>query len=337
MCSREARSSHILGEGAYPAAMMRVREPIERPLDVIAAEVGVTVSQALLAGLLAHLATGFWAERGVATGSVVAIFTLAALAIAGAWLYWLLGGDGWPMAIACMPVGLVLAFALVLNLRGAQFDDLNVGVTLVAIGCAAYGVVAGFFLDSPRRWRWNQRRAPRAGSPVPRLSPTGERIVRQVRRVRVPRPPRRRKATPRVRVAVTAEASPTPAPESQEAASVRVVRMASPRPSDAHAGSERRSQVSVRPPAPSPNGSGDDAPPVAVVPRSGVSEPRPDAVTQERLDLQVPEPEPRDGIDLPTSDEPRARRSPWAWASPPEWSRDDFDDDSAPPGARGSR
>jgi hypothetical protein len=31
--------------------------------------------------------------------------------------------------------------------------------------------------------------------------------------------------------------------------------------------------------------------------------------------------------DLPTSVEPRAQRSPWAWASPPEWHRDDDDAD----------
>jgi hypothetical protein len=31
-------------------------------------------------------------------------------------------------------------------------------------------------------------------------------------------------------------------------------------------------------------------------------------------------------IVLPTSVEPRAQRSPWAWAAPPEWNRDEDDD-----------
>jgi hypothetical protein len=34
-------------------------------------------------------------------------------------------------------------------------------------------------------------------------------------------------------------------------------------------------------------------------------------------------------VELPTSVEPRAQRSPWAWARPPEWNREDeaFGDD----------
>jgi hypothetical protein len=318
--------------------MLRVREPIERPLDVIAAEIGVTVSQALLAGLLAHLATGFWLERGVATGSVVAIFTLAALAIAGAWLYWLLGGDGWPMAIACLPIGLVLGFALVLSVRGAQFDELNVAITLVAIGCAAYGVVAGFFLDSPRRWRWNQRRVPRHGAVVPRLSPTGESILRHVPRAR----PSRSFGMPSLRVR---RAGPvmTAGPSSAERGGQTgepVVRMATPRPIGTRTEPARRLQASVA--------SGPHEPEQAVPviePRSGAAEPRGDASDAQRGGATRAEPydlfdtgaDIHQGIDLPTTDEPRARRSPWAWASPPEWSRDDLDEEGGAPPPRRTR
>jgi hypothetical protein len=35
------------------------------------------------------------------------------------------------------------------------------------------------------------------------------------------------------------------------------------------------------------------------------------------------------GIELPTSLEPKAQRSPWAWAAPPEWTRDEDDEPSA--------
>jgi hypothetical protein len=39
------------------------------------------------------------------------------------------------------------------------------------------------------------------------------------------------------------------------------------------------------------------------------------------------------GIELPTMIEPRAQRSPWAWAAPPEWNRDEDDE----PVSRSSR
>ena len=49
---------------------------------------------------------------------------------------------------------------------------------------------------------------------------------------------------------------------------------------------------------------------------------------QERADLETPGSDPG-GIELPTSLEPKAQRSPWAWAAPPEWNRDEEDE---PPG-----
>jgi hypothetical protein len=39
-------------------------------------------------------------------------------------------------------------------------------------------------------------------------------------------------------------------------------------------------------------------------------------------------------IELPTSVEPKAQKSPWAWAAPPEWTRDE---DDAPPRRRTSK
>jgi hypothetical protein len=36
-----------------------------------------------------------------------------------------------------------------------------------------------------------------------------------------------------------------------------------------------------------------------------------------------------DAIELPTSIEPKAQRSPWAWAAPPEWTRDEEDEPSS--------
>jgi hypothetical protein len=35
------------------------------------------------------------------------------------------------------------------------------------------------------------------------------------------------------------------------------------------------------------------------------------------------------GIELPTMVEPKAQRSPWAWAAPPQWNRDEEDEPRA--------
>jgi hypothetical protein len=49
--------------------------------------------------------------------------------------------------------------------------------------------------------------------------------------------------------------------------------------------------------------------------RAGSSRPPQDASSAEAADA----------IELPTSIEPKAQRSPWAWAAPPEWTRDEDD------------
>ncbi len=36
------------------------------------------------------------------------------------------------------------------------------------------------------------------------------------------------------------------------------------------------------------------------------------------------------GIELPTAIEPKAQKSPWAWAAPPEWNRDEDDEPDTP-------
>ena len=40
-----------------------------------------------------------------------------------------------------------------------------------------------------------------------------------------------------------------------------------------------------------------------------------------------------EAIELPTLIEPKAQRSPWAWAAPPEWNREEDDDESSSRGA----
>jgi hypothetical protein len=46
------------------------------------------------------------------------------------------------------------------------------------------------------------------------------------------------------------------------------------------------------------------------------------------------EPEEAVGIELPTMIEPKAQRSPWAWAAPPAWN---VEEDDATPSGRSSR
>ena len=79
-----------------------------------------------------------------------------ALALGGAWLYWLLGGVGWPMAAANTAAGLFLAAILLLTWFGEAFR-VSGAPLLLAVAASIYGVAAGVFLDSPRRWRWDQR------------------------------------------------------------------------------------------------------------------------------------------------------------------------------------
>jgi hypothetical protein len=52
-------------------------------------------------------------------------------------------------------------------------------------------------------------------------------------------------------------------------------------------------------------------------------------------DEAAPVDEQGSGIVLPTSLEPKAQRSPWAWAAPPEWTRDE--DEEPPRGGSSGR
>lgn len=296
---------------------MKVREPVVRPVDVVAAELTVTVSQAFAAGVLAYLAAGFWSERDVGSGPVVAILGAAAVAVSAAWLFWLLGGAGWPMALVDVPVALYMGFALLLGLQGSLFLQLDPLLGLLTLAAAAYGVVAGFFLDSPRRWRWDQRRTPRAGRPVPRVSPTTERLIG---RFTQPRSADRQAA--RATRSLHAEGGEAAVAETDgPASSAPGVRMATPL-EPAPPGLPRRPHVSTP--------DGDPREPIDAPSGRAPSSPGPGAIR-----LRSAGPIVRTGVDLPTTDEPKARRSPWAWASPPEWNRDDPDDEPAGGGESG--
>ena len=149
--------------------------------------------------------TGAWAWDPAAI-----ILALLGLAVGAAWLYWLLGGVGWPMAAANVPVAMFIGFAMVLAWYGDDLFDAPGVPRLLAELSAIFGIVAGVFLDSPRRWRWDQRQRLRPGTKVPRVSPTTQAIVAQMPRSM---PRRRLGAEPASELAARIERSTPHLPE----------------------------------------------------------------------------------------------------------------------------
>ncbi len=295
--------SHATAEYPYADAV-KVREPVARPLDVVAVELLLSAAQAFLVGVLMYLAVGVWEDRGVGLGHVAILLALLGLAIGGSWIYWLFGGVGWPMAAANTPAAMFLGFTLVLSWFGEEFFHVPGVPLLIALGAAVYGVVGGVFLDSPRRWRWDQRQKLRPGTPVARVSPTTRALAAQLPRSL---PTRSRPEVPTSELAARIEQS---TPAGHEASDEVAIPYLDGGPPDGEATAEPAADAS----APGPEtdvASGSTAAPAAASPG------RPDD----------------DGaIELPTSIEPKAQRSPWAWAAPPEWNRDEDDE----PPSRGS-
>jgi hypothetical protein len=304
---------------------VRVREPSTRPLDVVAVELSLTAAQAFLVGVLLYLAVGLWDDAGVGLGTVAAILVLLGLAVGAGWAYWLAGGVGWPMAAANLVAAIFLGSTLVMGWMG---DDFRVGGVplLLATAAATFGVAAGAFLDSPRRWRWDQRRQPRAGTTVPAISPTTRAMA-----ARVPRslPHRKPAPEPLSPLAVRIGQAPPPvAPRSEPAVASTAPTAAETAGGPAELGGSPEPELT-------------DAPPVAGAPLTVPEAPEPVLPTarlsRSRTSAKPPTIEVDDGGDgivLPTMIEPKAQRSPWAWAAPPEWSRDEDDEPVTRPSQR---
>jgi hypothetical protein len=312
---------------------VKVREPVDRPLDVVAAELLLSASQAFLVGVLWYLAVGVWSERGVAFGPVAVIVAGMGVAIGVGWLYWLLGGMGWPLAAANVPTALFLGFALVLGWTGDDLFRVDGVPLLLSLAASVYGLLCGAFLDSPRRLRWDQRPRPRQGTPVPRVSPTTQRVVAAVPRS-VPRratsqpadvlPPRAGAPTSAIAGEVAPEHDPA-----DDAASLEA--------------STPRGDSTLSESAEGAAGKTAAAPPESPAPDS--EETLGSRMPTERLEKMAapgststeqatePDEEPA-AIELPTSVEPKAQKSPWAWAAPPEWTRDEDDE---PPRRRSAK
>jgi hypothetical protein len=328
--------SHANPVHPYPEPV-KVREPVARPLDVVALELLLSASQAFVVGVLMYLAIGVWGDRGVGLGSVAAILALLGLAVGGGWLYWLLGGVGWPMAAANVPTAMFLGFAIVLAWAG---DDLFrvAGVPLVlAVLASVYGIVGGVFIESPRRWRWDQRQKLRRGTAVPRVSPATHTLI-----AALPRSLPRRDAVPEPSSALAARIEGSNPALAEPGASTDVPYA---RPEGGLTGA-----TGVTEPLDADDDDGaDDVPetivaatePAATEPSDGLP-----TMPTERLEAgarSAPDPEAEEegdeepvSIELPTAVEPSAQRSPWAWAAPPEWNRDEDDTGTSPRPARRS-
>ena len=316
---------------------MKVREPVARPLDVVLAELLLSASQAFLAGVLFYLAMGVWDDRGVGFGPVAIVLAMLGAAVGGGWLYWLLGGVGWPLAAANVPVAMFLGFALVLGWRGDDLFRVSGAPLLLSLGASAYGIVCGVFLDSPRRWRWDQRQRPRSGTVVPRVSPTTKTIAAQVPRTLPKRP---------TTVESAELLSPAGPPSTAEAAGAEGAPGADGRldsgptdipylvtddedgqPWDPSRGTEQAPGSAGGPESgPGPSGS------LAGTPGASMPTERLDQAARAGsapADDGPPGAEPG-GIELPTAIEPKAQKSPWAWAAPPEWNRDEDDEPDTP-------
>jgi len=160
---------------------MLSREPLHRPIDVMILEVVLSLTQALLVGVLLWLAAGFWSDRGVPNGPVLLALALLGLAVGAAWLSWLVGGLGWPMAALNIPVALIMGAVLLLGLAGADTGRMGVGLAAFCLAFALLGIVCGFFLPGPHRPHWkdgmSRPRRTASNAPPPRVTPTTERLL----------------------------------------------------------------------------------------------------------------------------------------------------------------
>ena len=284
----------------------------------------LTASQAFLVGVLLYMAVGFWEDAGVGLASQAAILALLGLGVGGAWLYWLLGGVGWPMAAVNAPAGMFFVFVLVMDWSVEGFE-IGGAPLVLATAAAVFGVVAGVFLDSPRRWRWDQREKLRPGTKVPKVSPVTQALVAQV-----PRSLPHRQSQPETLSELAARigsATPSGAGPSGEAGAPDMA--AAPGVDDEHEGPPPAS------PGPEPGSTLSDAPEIPGTPLDVPEAPEPVMPTARLGRSAAPDQADKDdeddddSLELPTMLGPKAQRSPWAWAAPPEWNRDEDDDASA--------
>jgi hypothetical protein len=150
----------------------RSRPPTDRPLDIVGLELLVCISQALLAGLLLSLASDLGGDARAVGLPIPGLLAVLGLAVGAAWVWWLVGGSGWPLAAVDLAVALLTGALWLLSVQDASAPHLDPLTGLVALSCAIYGIVAGVFLPGPRRGHWKGGVSqPRRGLPDTRTSP----------------------------------------------------------------------------------------------------------------------------------------------------------------------
>jgi len=247
--------------------------------------------------------------------------------LAQRWLGWLLGAAAFAAGIYHW----VFEADLVQRAGDLTNADYVVGiVTIVLVFEAARRVmgialpiICGVFLDSPRRWRWDQRQRLRPGTSVPRVSPATRTFVAQVPRTL----PKRPTATLQPADYLPSSAAPASGPGSSagipylDAEDAIPGGAGDPSPEagqhpDEDVDSPAAGLMTTRTPT---------GPAGASMPTERLDQAARAEGAQEPADTEAPGSEPG-GIELPTSLEPKAQRSPWAWAAPPEWNRDEEDE-----------
>lgn len=162
---------------------MRRRQPVERPLDIVALEMLVSITQALLAGILLSLATQLGGDARAYGLPVPGLLAVLGIAVGAGWLIWLTGGSGWVMASVCLATSILLGALWLLALQDAALPRLDPLVGLIAVACALYGLAAGVFLDGPHRAHWKggvsqpHRGVPQTRSTPARFSPPVQKVV----------------------------------------------------------------------------------------------------------------------------------------------------------------
>ena len=151
----------------------RSRPPTDRPLDIVGLELLLCVTQALLAGMLLTLALTWVATPVRPACRCPASWPSWGSRSAAAWVWWLSGGSGWPLAAVDLAVALLTGALWLLSLQDAAAPRIDPLVGLIALSRApSTASCAGVFLPGPRRGHWKGGVSqPRRGLPETRATP----------------------------------------------------------------------------------------------------------------------------------------------------------------------
>lgn len=162
---------------------IRRRQPVERPLDIVALELLVSVSQSLLAGILLSLAARLGGDVRAQGLPIPGLLAVLGIAVGVGWLRWLMGGSGWLMASVSLAIAILAGALWLLALQDATLPRIDPLVGLITVACAIYGFVAGVFLDGPHRAHWKggisepHRGLPQTRATPARFSPPVQKVV----------------------------------------------------------------------------------------------------------------------------------------------------------------